>query len=302
MQKKKILPFLSVILLLGGCDGNQFNHDASGIFEATEITVSALTAGRVESFALVEGETLAKDVYLGYVDTAQLHYQRLQLHFSIDALEKNLPDVKEQLAVVEEQINKAKKELDRVKQLHQENAATEKNLDDAATQLEVLHLTYNSQATQLNNARASLLSQIKALKMQESQVEDQIAKSLIVSPVDGVVLKKYVEEKEAVAPGSPLFKIADTERLFLKAYVTSAQLTRVKVGDSATVSVNCGESKQTSVKGTVVWISSKAEFTPKTIQTQDERENLVYAVKIAVRNSEGLLKIGMYGDVDFVNP
>ncbi|MCL1867511.1 MAG: HlyD family efflux transporter periplasmic adaptor subunit, partial [Paludibacter sp.] len=209
------------------------------------------------------------------------------------------PDVAQQIAVVQEQIEKAITEKTRLQNLLNDGAATQKQLDDVDAQLKVLQRTLAAQKNQLNTGISSLTGEGNVRKIQIAQIEDLLRKSHIISPIDGTVLEKYVEQSEVVAPGVPIFKIADTKNMFLRAYIVADQLNKIKIGDTATVFANNSDRTQRSYKGRIAWISDKAEFTPKTIQTQNERQNLVYAVKISVENTDGLLKIGMYGDVDF---
>ncbi|GHV43268.1 membrane protein [Bacteroidia bacterium] len=274
-------------------------HAASGTFEATEIIVSAMATGQVEQLNLVEGQRLAKGEAVGFIDTAQLYLQKRQLQTGVKTINASKPDVAQQIAVVQEQIDKAMTEKMRVQNLLKDGAATQKQLDDVDAQLKVLQRTLAAQKNQLNIGISSLTGESGVREIQIAQVDDLLRKSYIVSPIDGSVLEKYIEQSEVVAPGVPIFKIADTKNLFLRAYIIATQLDKIKIGDTATVFSNNSDGTQRAYKGRVAWISDKAEFTPKTIQTQNERQNLVYAVKIAVENTDGLLKIGMYGDVDF---
>jgi len=283
------------------CNRNKFNHDASGTFEATEIIVSAEASGKIEEFNVTEGDVLTKDQYLGYIDTVQLYLKKLQLQTSTKAVSVKRPDVSTQVASIKEQITKAEIEKRRVENLLKDGAATQKQLDDANSQLTVLQRSLAAQLNSLATSVNSLNEESSVYEIQVAQIEDQLAKSRIVNPIEGIVLSKYAETKEITSPGKPLYKLADTRHMFLRAYIISAQLENIKTGQEVTVYINAANDTQKTYKGTVSWISDKAEFTPKTIQTQDERQNLVYAVKIAVENTDGLIKIGMYGDVDFNN-
>ena len=296
---KKIFVIISISILCFACGSNKMKRAASGTFEATEIIVSAMATGQVEKLNIVEGQTLAKGEEIGFIDTTQLFLQKRQLQIGIRAINASKPDIAQQIAVVQEQIDKAMTEKMRVQNLLNDGAATQKQLDDVDAQLKVLQRTLTAQKNQLNTGISSLTGEGSVREIQIAQINDLLRKSHIISPIDGTVLDKYIEQSEVVAPGVPLFKIADTKNLFLRAYIIATQLDKIKIGDAANVFVNNSDGTQRSYKGRVAWISDKAEFTPKTIQTQDERQNLVYAVKIAVENTDGLLKIGMYGDVDF---
>ena len=292
--------FLSIaVLTLASCNGNKFDHDASGIFEATEIIVSSEASGKIEQLNLIEGDALALNQQVGYIDTTQLYLRKLQLQSTRTAVDVRRPDVPVQIASIKEQIRKAELDKKRIESLFADNAATQKQLDDVNSQLKVLQNSLAAQASSLAISVNSIDKESSTYQIQVAQVEDQLLKSKIVNPIGGVVLNKYVEEKEFVTTGKPLYKIADVNNLFLRAYVVSNQLEQIKIGQEVTVFINGLDNTQKSYSGTISWISNKAEFTPKTIQTKDERQNLVYAVKIAVKNTDGLIKIGMYGDVDF---
>lgn len=296
---KYTLLIAGLILICSSCNRNKFNHDASGTFEATEIIVSAEASGKIEQFDVIEGDVLTKGQYLGYVDTTQLYLKKLQLQTTSKAVNVRRPDVSIQAASTKEQISKAETEKHRVENLLKDGAATQKQLDDINSQLAVLQRSLAAQLNSLSTSVNSLNEESSAYEIQVAQIEDQLSKSRITNPVAGVVLSKYAEAKEMTSQGRPLYKLADTKNMFLRAYIVSTQLESIKIGQEVTVFINSDDDTQKSYKGIVSWISDKAEFTPKTIQTQDERQNLVYAVKIAVGNTDGLIKIGMYGDVDF---
>ncbi|MGM5631479.1 HlyD family efflux transporter periplasmic adaptor subunit [Apibacter raozihei] len=281
------------------CNRNTFEHDASGTFEATEIIVSSEASGKLESLQLVEGDVLKKNQYVGYVDSTQLFLKKMQLMAANKAIQVKRPDIPVQVSSLQEQLSKAEFEKERILKLLADNAATQKQLDDANSQIAVLKKSIDAQVNTLSTSVKGLDEETNTNKVQISQIEDQLQKSKIINPIEGTVLNKYIEEKEIVTQGKPLYKIADTKNLFLRAYIVAGQLEKVKIGQKVTVYITLSENKQKSYPGTISWISDKAEFTPKTIQTQDERQNLVYAVKIAVKNTDGLIKIGMYGDVNF---
>ena len=286
-------------LLLSACGQRGMEHDASGTFEATEVMISAEAAGKVEAFDLQEGLRLQAGQVLGYIDSTQLYLKKLQLLAAQKAVKARRPNTEKQLAATKEQWEKAALEQERLQGLFRDGAATQKQLDDVDSQIRVLQALWEAQQNSLFTSVQSLNEESEGLAIQIAQVEDQIAKCRIVNPIDGTVLAKYTEAKEMVSPGKPLYKIADTEQLFLRAYVVSGQLEKLRIGSEASVLLTLSDGSQKSYAGRVAWISDKAEFTPKTIQTQDERQNLVYAVKISVRNTDGLIKIGAYGEVDF---
>lgn len=298
-MRQLIIFTLGTFMFLLSCNRNKFEHDASGTFEATEVIVSSEANGKLESFQLTEGDQLAKGQYVGYVDSIQLYLKKRQLLATNKAIQVKRPDISVQVSSIKEQIAKAEFEKRRIQRLLADNAATQKQLDDANSQIEVLKKSLNAQENSLSTSVNSLNEESNTNTVQVSQIEDQLKKCKIINPIQGTVLNKFVEEKEVVTQGKALYKIADTQNLFLRAYIVSEQLEKIKIGQKVKVFINISEDKQKSYQGTITWISDKAEFTPKTIQTQDERQNLVYAVKIAVTNTDGLIKIGMYGDVDF---
>lgn len=298
-MRQLIIFTLGTFMFLLSCNRNKFEHDASGTFEATEVIVSSEANGKLESFQLTEGDQLAKGQYVGYVDSIQLYLKKRQLLATNKAIQVKRPDISVQVSSIKERIAKAEFEKRRIQRLLADNAATQKQLDDANSQIEVLKKSLNAQVNSLSTSVNSLNEESNTNTVQVSQIEDQLKKCKIINPIHGTVLNKFVEEKEVVTQGKALYKIADTKNLFLRAYIVSEQLEKIKIGQKVKVFINISEDKQKSYPGTITWISDKAEFTPKTIQTQDERQNLVYAVKIAVTNTDGIIKIGMYGDVDF---
>lgn len=293
------LLILVTILTLVSCNRNKFGYDASGTFEATEVIVSSEGSGKIEELNVTEGDLLAKGQVIGYIDSTQLYLKKLQLLNSRKAVDVRRPDISIQISATKEQIEKAKLEKRRVENLFQANAATQKQVDDADSQLKVLERSLAAQINSLSTSVKGLTEESSTFEIQVAQVEDLLKKCTITNPIEGTVLDKYAEEKEITVQGKPLYKIADTKHLFLRAYVVSSQLENVKPGQDAMVYVTYSDNHTKNYTGKVAWISDKAEFTPKTIQTKDERQNLVYAVKIAVNNTDGLIKIGMYGDVDF---
>ena len=289
----------TVVLVLTSCNRNKFNHDASGTFEATEVIVSAEGAGKIEAFNITEGDVLPIGKQVGYIDTVPLYLKKLQLQTTTKGVNARKVNVDTQIAAIKEQIAKAEIDKQRVDNLFKDGAATQQMVDNVNSQLAVLKRNLAAAQNTLSTSINSIDEESSAFAIQVAQIEDQLQKCRIINPIEGTVLNKYSEAKEMASIGKPLYKIAYTKHLTLRAYVVSPQLSNVKVGQNATVYINTADGKQKSYNGKVTWISDKAEFTPKTIQTQDERQNLVYAVKIDVDNTDGLIKIGMYGDVNF---
>lgn len=289
---------LSGLIALCACGSNNDDMDASGTFEATEIIVSAEANGKIERLDIEEGASVTANQKLGYIDTVQLFLQKEQILRNIRSVESNRPDINKQIAATQQQIATAQVEQRRIINLLKSNAANQKQLDDINGQIAVLEKQLKAQESTLQNNSNSITEQSSALEIQAALVEDQLKKCYISSPIDGTILAKYAEAGELANMGKPLFKVADIGNMFLRAYITSAQLSEVKVGQKVTVISDYGDEKRTEYAGIVTWISSQSEFTPKTILTKDERANLVYAVKIAVKN-DGYIKIGMYGEVRF---
>ena len=298
MKSRNLLGLCSLLALFSACGNGAPKYDATGTFETTEVLVSAEASGRLLYFDIEEGMLLKAGEEVGVVDTVQLYLKKLQLEASLKSVEEQRPDILKQVAATKEQISAAQRERNRVANLLKVGAANQKQLDDAEDQLEVLRKQLVAQNTTLSNSHQSLTWQSSSVGIQVAQVEDQLRKCHITSPIIGTVLAKYAEAGELTAMGTPLFKVADTEQMYLRAYITSEQLSQVKLGQKVTVFSDYGTDEHKQYPGVVTWISDTSEFTPKTILTKNERANLVYAVKIAVHN-DGLLKIGMYGGVEF---
>ena len=295
---KNVIVLMAVIAFTA-CSGGGDEHDATGMFEATEVIVSAEQTGKLLYFDVDEGDVLAKGQQVGLVDTVQLQLRAMQLGATKEAYASQRPDIEKQIAATRQQLAKAELEVKRYSALVRDNAANRKQLDDAESSVRVLRRQLDAQLSQLNNTTGSLNRQMDAAEIQRRQVIDNLEKCRVKSPIGGTVLDKYAEAGEYATPGKPLFKIADVADMKLRAYVDAPQLTSLKVGQPVKVYADFGEDGNREYKGVIELISDKAEFTPKTIQTRDERANLVYAVKIAVKNTDGLIKIGMYGEVDF---
>ena len=285
-----------VLLALSSCGNNQNVFDATGTFEATEVTVSSEASGKILSFDIIEGQEIMAGSNIGIIDTVQLYLSKMQLLQSMSSVRSNRPDISKQIAALKEQIAKQQTERTRVENLLKAEAATQKQLDDINSAIMVLERQLAATQSSLQNNALSIDAQSSAIEIQVAQIDDKLSKSIITSPITGTVLAKYTEAGELAVPGKPLFKIADTKRLYLRAYLTLSQLKDVKLGQNVTVYADFGGDNRREYKGTVTWISEKSEFTPKSIQTKDDRENLVYAVKIAIQN-DGYVKIGMYGEL-----
>jgi len=295
----KVLLFgLGLSILTTSCGKSNNDADASGTFEATEVIVSAQGVGQILSLSVEEGQSLIANQLVGTIDSTQLYLRKKQLQASGKAIQSRRPDIKKQIGALEQQITTAKTERKRAENLIKANAANQKQLDDINAQIAVLEKQLDAQKTMLESSNQGISDESEGLTFQIKQLEDQLDKCKITSPITGTVLVKYAEMGEVAAPGKALFKIADTNNMILRAYITADQLTQVKVGQTVKVKTDSGKDGSKEYSGTIAWVSSKAEFTPKTIQTRDERANLVYAVKINVKN-DGLIKIGMYGDAQF---
>jgi HlyD family secretion protein len=295
---KNTLAFLLLSLISFACGNGNGKYDATGTFESEEVIVSSEAMGKLIQFDVEEGAQLKADQIVGVVDTLQLYLKKKQLQAMVNAVLSKQPDIAAQLATVQEQIKTAETEKRRIENLVKLNAATTKQLDDVNAQIELLNKQYTATKSNLTITKQGLQSETLPLVAQIEQLEDQIAKSKIKNPLNGVVLTRYAKQNEVTSTGKALYKIADLSTMTLRAYINGTQLSEIKLGQKVKVFVDKGTDDQKELSGEIYWISSKAEFTPKTIQTKDERANLVYAVKVKVVN-DGFLKIGMYGEVKF---
>ena len=309
---KKII-FLSLpILFCISCNKKEKDFDATGIFEATEITVSAQASGEVQQLDITEGQSLDSGARVGQIDVYQLVQKqneleaaKQQIYANNAATDSRQLDLNKQLASLQQQISHAQRERQRLARLVQDGAVARKLLDDINDQISLLQRQLEATRDQFRSTNASLADQIKGfqaqmkgVEAQQRQLERQIQNATIVAPKSGVMLEQLVKAGEFVGVGKPLFKLAQMDHLYLRAYVTSAQLKSVMLGQKAKVYADYGGGQQQEYVGKVAWISSRSEFTPKTIVTDDERADLVYAVKILIKN-DGRVKIGMYGEVKF---
>ncbi|MDR1372129.1 MAG: HlyD family efflux transporter periplasmic adaptor subunit [Dysgonamonadaceae bacterium] len=296
MKHLFVITCLSLSALFSGCGKNRDNQDASGMFETTEVLVSSQAAGQLMRLDVEEGQSLRANARAGYVDTIQLYLKKKQLLANLRAIDSRSHNVSLQMAALRQQIAQQQQELTRFQNLLRSNAATQKQVDDIQANIYLLQKQLDAQIESLEKNNRSVSGESEALLVQIEQVTDLINKCLIVSPVSGVVLAKYAEAGEITAQGKALFKVGDLDNLFLRAYITADQLTQLKMGQTVSISIDFGKKDRKEYAGKVTWISEKAEFTPKTVQTRNERANSVYAVKIAVKN-DGYIKIGMYGEV-----
>ena len=282
--------------MMAACGGNEKAYDATGTFEATETTVYAEQSGALLSFSVNEGDMIEAGKEVGLIDTTQTWLKIQQLDATKEVYQSQKPDMERQIAATRQQLSKAQQDEQRYRELVADGAAPSKMLDDASSQVKVLQKQLDAQISSLSTSTRSLDKQTVAANVQIEQLRDMLRKCHIVAPTKGTVLEKYVECGEFVVIGKPLFKIADTEQMFMRAYVTSAQLQNIRIGQQVKVFADYGDGQKKTYDGTVSWISSRSEFTPKSILTDDERADLVYAVKVAVKN-DGYVKIGMYGEV-----
>ena len=326
MKKNNIQPVIGMVKgmsalflitlspLLMACGNSEKEYDATGTFEATEVTVSAKSTGELKVFNVAEGQVVENGAVVGRIDAYQLQMaheqleaQKRQLSSTRNATNSRQLDLEKQLSTINQQIVNAQRERQRFTELVNDGAVPRKQLDDINYQIKVLERQRDATREQIRSNNASLAeqskgigAQIDGIEAQKRQIADQIANTEIKAPLTGSVLEKYVEQGEFVTTGKPLFKVADTQNMFLRAYITSAQLQNVKVGQKVKVFADYGNGQKKAYDGTVSWISTRSEFTPKTILTDDERADLVYAVKVAIKN-DGYIKIGMYGELKTEN-
>ena len=301
-----------ISFVLAACGNKEKEYDATGTFEATEVTVSAKATGELKTVDISEGQTVEQGAVVGSIDayqlqqtSEQLEAQKRQLGATRSATDSRRLDLEKQLSSINQQIANAQRERQRFTELVADGAVPKKQLDDINYQIKVLERQREATRDQIRSNNASLAeqskgigAQIDGLNAQQRQIADQIANAQVKAPIAGTVLEKYVERGEFVAIGKPLFKMADVQNMYLRAYVTSSQLKDLKIGQKVTVFADYGDKQKKTYEGTIAWISSRSEFTPKTILTDDERADLVYAVKVAIKN-DGFVKIGMYGEVKF---
>ncbi len=292
---KKTFLYTLVSFALTACQ-NTSEYDATGIFEATTVTVSAETSGKILSLDIVEGDNIQQGQNIAVIDTSLLVLQQKQLNSQRLSAESASPDIAAQAAALRTQIAHQQHECERVTHLLADGATTQKQYDDAQAMLNTLRGQLTALLSTLGKNKSSISENAVAIQYQSEQIEEQISKSIIKSPLSGTVLIKYAEPGEFAIPGKPLVKIADLDKIYLRSYFTASQLADIKIGQQVTVIADFGGDEQYNYPGTIIWIAEESEFTPKSIQTKDSRANLVYAVKVAVKN-DGRLKLGQYGEV-----
>lgn len=291
---KNIIWLLPVFLI--ACQAEQNDFDASGTFEAREIIVSAENTGKLLELTVEEGMPMEANVIAARIDSTQLVLKKQQLQAQIQAILSRQPDQSTQLAAIQEQIRTAEFEKSRLKNLVAGGAATQKQLDDINAQLSILEKQLEAQRSTLSKTSSSIYADVLPLSIQIAQIDDQLNKCLVLNPIKGTVLTTYAEQGEMAMAGKPIYKIADLENMLLRAYISGDQLPGLKLGQNVQVRIDSGNKDYKTYEGKIQWIANEAEFTPKTIQTKDERAHLVYAIRISVPN-DGNLKIGMYGEV-----
>lgn len=298
MYSNQLFSLIMILLFLSACKEEEKTSDAYGNFEAVSTIVSSEANGRLLFLNVEEGQKMKKGELIALVDTTNLHLQKLQLQATINTLPKKLRDASPDIAVLEDQKRNLVREIDRVEKLLKDKAATQKQLDDLKGELVVVNQRIEAAKSQTQIANRGILSEQEPMVAQITTLEEQIRKSYVYNPIDGTVLTKLAEPSEVVGFGSPLYKIANLDYLDLRAYVSGIQVQDIKIGQKIKVLIDAPEGTFHELTGEIIWIAENAEFTPKTIQTKEERVNLVYAFKARVAN-DGKLKIGMPAEVLF---
>lgn len=283
---KKIITFLIFASLIS-CNTNNDKADGYGNFEATEVIISAEANGKIEFLNLEEGDVLQPNTLVGLVDTLQLYYSKQQLIASKSTVYSKSKNVLSQIDVLQSQLKTATIEKNRIQNMFSENAATQRQVDDINGKVNVI----NEQIKSVKTQNAPIINEVESINVQIEKINDQIQNSKIINPIQATVLAKYAEPNEITSFGKPLYKIANLNLMTLRVYISETQLANIKLNQKVTVKIDDNKSMK-SYEGTISWISSVAEFTPKIVQTKEERVNLVYAVKVDVKN-DGSLKIGM---------
>lgn len=289
---------LGAVIFFASCTNDKSAPDAYGVFEATEIIVSSESNGKLLQFEVEEGRTYEQGAVLGHIDSAQICLQIQQLESAIRATLASRPDIPSQVNTLEAQMQTLQKERTRIVTLVEANAASTKQLDDVDAQIAITKSQIAATKSQLNTQSAAILENVEAQRFQVMQLQNALEKCTIKAPISGTVLKKYIEPNELAYQGKPLFKMADINNMSIKVYVSEDMLSGIHLGQEAEIHIDSENGKEKVIQGTVQWISEKAEFTPKMIQTKKERVNMVYAVRIGFKN-DGSAKIGMPGDVKF---
>lgn len=297
-MKHIYLPLLIPLIILTSCGKKENQFDATGSFEAEETIISAEANGIIKALNIEEGNDLKAGQCVGYIDTVQLGLKRKQVNAQINAILSKRPDVKVQLAALNEQLKTAERDQMRISNLVKEEAAPSKQLDDINSTIEVIKKQISAQRSNLDISTSGINKEASPLEIQIEEINDQIKKCMIINPLNGTVLVKYALVNEMAMQGKPLYKIADLGNIILRAYISGNQLAGIKLGQSVKVFTDNEQGGYKETEGKITWISDKAEFTPKTIQTKDERADMVYAIKVRVKN-DGTYKIGMYAEIKF---
>lgn len=302
-MRESILKYVKIALMLSAislssCGKEEAKYDAAGSFEAVETVISSEATGRILSLSIEEGDELKAGDVIGYVDSIGVNLMKQQMHAQTQAILSNKPDISKQVAIFEQQLQNLENEKARITRLVAAEAATKKMLDEVNYQIDVLKKQIEATNSTLERTTNSITMQTTPINVQIKQIQNQLSKYTLINPIDGVVLTKYAEVNEVTTVGKPLYKIANLSEMKLKAYVSANQLSEMKLGQQVKVRIYNGEESYKEYSGVIEKIANQAEFTPKTIQTKNERQNLVYAIKINVKN-DGYLKIGMYGEVYF---
>lgn len=298
-MKSRFILLSAIALMMFSCKSGNDKFDAAGNFEAVETTVSAEANGKIMAFDITEGQLLEQNRMVGYIDSTQLYLSKLQIMQNRKAILSGRPDIATQLESLQKELDNAITDRNRIRNLVNGEVASRKQLDDADTRIAILQSRIDAKKSILNTSTATLNEQSNTVEVQQALIEDQLRKCRIVNPVKGTVLAKYAEQYEMTAQGKPLYKIADLDNLWIRVYISETQLSQIKLGQKAEVLIDSDKKDYKKYEGTISWISGKAEFTPKIVQTKEERVTLVYAVKVIVKN-DGYLKIGMPGEVNFV--
>ena len=298
MKSKQIIYLLVLLLSIASCKEENKNYDASGSFEAVETMIAAEANGKILQLNIEEGEQLDSGQVIGYIDSTQLHLNKLLLVQNKKAIRSSRPEANVQVESLKKELDNAILDRNRTENLVKGGVASQKQLDDANAKIVTLQARIKAQESSLQISTSSLNEQGGTVDVQMNEINDQLKKCVIINPVKGTVLTKYAEQYEMAVLGRPLYKIADLSTIILRAYITGDQLQQVKIGQKVKVLTDDGKGGNKETEGVITWINDKSEFTPKTIQTKNERANLVYAMKVSVKN-DGYLKIGMYGQVSW---
>lgn len=296
MHPRNLLLVVSLLSGLASCRPSGLEHDASGSFEAVETIISAEVTGQILELRVEEGHDLDAGQVVGQIDSTQLYAQKLQLAQSRKAVLSGRPQSAVQTEALKKELANAVLDRDRTATLVKGGVASQKQLDDANAKVRTLEARVSAQESSLQTTTSSLNEQARTVEAQLAIINDQLAKCVITNPIKGTVLSKYAEQYEMATVGRPLYKIADLSQMILRAYITGDQLQQVRLNQQVRVFTDDGKGGFREAPGVVTWISNKAEFTPKAIQTKTERANLVYAIKVRVQN-DGTYKIGMYGEI-----